>query len=124
MDRVFFIIAAGSAFIAVAAGAFGAHGLRGQLDADLLAAFEIGVRYQMYHALALMGISFACTRWPGKLIHAGGWLLIIGSIFFSGSLYLLSLTGMKGLGAMTPVGGMLLLAGWLCLAVGAFKARK
>jgi uncharacterized membrane protein YgdD (TMEM256/DUF423 family) len=124
MDRVFFIIAAGSAFIAVAAGAFGAHGLRGLLDADLLAVFETGVRYQMYHALALIGVSLACARWPGKLIHAGGWLLVIGSVFFSGSLYLLSLTGIKGLGAITPVGGMLLLAGWLCLAVGAFKSRS
>jgi uncharacterized membrane protein YgdD (TMEM256/DUF423 family) len=124
MDRVFFIIAAGSAFMAVAAGAFGAHGLRGQLNADLLAVFETGARYQMYHALALIGVSLACTRWPGKLIHAGGWLLIIGSMVFSGSLYLLSLTGIKGLGAITPVGGVLLLAGWLCLAVGAFKSRS
>ena len=124
MDRVFFIIAAVSAFIAVAAGAFGAHGLKGRLDADLLAVFEIGVRYQMYHALALIGVSLACTRWPGKLIQAGGWLLIIGSLLFSGSLYLLSLTGTKGLGAITPLGGVLLLAGWLCLAVGAFKSRQ
>lgn len=124
MDRIFFIIAAGSAFIAVAAGAFGAHGLRERLDADLLAAFEIGVRYQMYHALALIGVSWAGTRWPSPLIQAGGWLLVIGSLLFSGSLYLLSLTGTKGLGAMTPVGGMLLLAGWLCLAVGAFQSRK
>ena len=114
MDRVFFIIAAGSAFIAVAAGAFGAHGWRGSLDPDLLAVFEIGVRYQMSHALALIGVSLACTRWPGKLLQAGGWLLIIGSMVFSGSLYLLSLTGMKELGAITPVGGVLLLAGWFC----------
>ena len=97
MDRIFFIIAAGSAFIAVAAGAFGAHGLRERLDADLLAAFEIGVRYQMYHALALIGVSWAGTRWPGPFIQAEGWLLVIGSLLFSGSLYLLSLTGTKGL---------------------------
>ena len=124
MPRIFFIIAACSAFIAVAAGAFGAHGLRGKLDPDLLAVFEIAVRYQMVHALALIGVSFAGTQWPGQFINAGGWLLVIGSIFFSGSLYLLSLTGLKGLGAITPVGGVLLLAGWLCLAVGALKLPK
>ena len=123
MTRIFFIIAACSAFMAVAAGAFGAHGLRGKLDPDLLAVFEIAVRYQMVHALALIGVSFAGTQWPGKFINAGGWLLVIGSLLFSGSLYLLSLTGLKGLGAITPIGGVLLLAGWLCLAIGAFKAR-
>lgn len=123
MERIFFIIAACSAFMAVAAGAFGTHGLQGRLDADMLAVFEIGVRYQMYHAIALIGVSFACTQWPGKFVSVGGWLLVIGSIFFSGSLYLLSLTGMKGLGAITPIGGMLLLAGWLCLAGGALKSR-
>ena len=121
MPRIFFIIAACSAFIAVAAGAFGAHGLRGKLDPELLAVFEIAVRYQMYCALALIGVSFAGTQWPGKFILAGGWLLVIGSLLFSGSLYLLSLTGIKGLGAITPIGGVLLLAGWLCLAIGAFK---
>ena len=123
MTRIFFIIAAGSAFMAVAAGAFGAHGLRGKLDPELLAVFELAVRYQMYCALSLIGVSFAGTQWPGNLINAGGWLLVIGSLLFSGSLYLLSLTGIKGLGAITPMGGVLLLAGWLCLAIGAFKAR-
>lgn len=124
MPRIFFIIAACSAFIAVAAGAFGAHGLRGKLDPELLAVFELAVRYQMYCALALIGVSFAGTQWPGKFINAGGWLLVIGSLLFSGSLYLLSLTRTKGLGAITPIGGVLLLAGWLCLAIGAFKSSR
>ena len=123
MERIFFIIAAGLAFLAVALGAFGAHGLRGRLDAHLLNIFEIGVRYQMYHALALMGVSFACTQWPGKWIDASGWLLISGVLVFSGSLYLLTLTGMKALGALTPLGGLLLLAGWGCLAAGVWQAR-
>ena len=123
MTRVFFIIGALFAFIAVAAGAFGAHGLRGQLDADLLAAFETGARYQMYHALGLFGVSFACTQWPGKLIYAAGWLLAAGSLGFSGSLYLLSLTGVKTLGVITPLGGTLALAGWLCLAIGAWSSH-
>ena len=123
MTRVFFIIGALFAFIAVAAGAFGAHGLRGQLDADLLAAFETGARYQTYHALGLLGVSFACTQWPGKLIYAAGWLLVAGSLGFSGSLYLLSLTGVKTLGVITPLGGTLALAGWLCLAIGAWSSH-
>ena len=123
MARVFFIIGALFAFIAVAAGAFGAHGLRGQLDAEMLAVFETGARYQMYHALGLLGVSFACTQWPGKLIYAAGWLLVAGSLGFSGSLYLLSLTGVKTLGVITPLGGTLALAGWLCLAIGAWSSH-
>ncbi len=121
MDRKFFLAAAVSAFIAVAAGAFGAHALKGQLGADALAVFEVAVRYQMYHALALIGVAWACTRWPSRLVHAGGWLLAGGSWLFSGSLYLLCFTGVKWLGAMTPLGGAALLAGWLCLALGAAK---
>ena len=124
MARVFFIIGALFACMAVAAGAFGAHGLRGRLDADLLAVFETGARYQMYHALGLLGVSFACTQWPGKLIHTGGGLLVVGSLCFSGSLYLLSLTGVKALGVITPLGGTLVLAGWLCLAIGALPLRR
>ena len=124
MARVFFIMGALFAFMAVAAGAFGAHGLRGRLDADLLAVFETGARYQMYHALGLLGVSFACAQWPGKLIYAGGGLLAVGSRCFSGSLYLLSLTGVKTLGVITPLGGMLVLAGWLCLAIGAWSSHR
>ena len=124
MERIFFIIAAGLAFLAVALDAWGAHGLPGGLDAHRLALFEIGVRYQMYHALALLGVSFACTQWPSSWIDAGGWLLISGVLVFSGSLYLLSLTGIKGLGAFTPLGGLLLLTSWGCLAVGVWRAHS
>lgn len=124
MERFFFASGALSAFIAVAAGAFGAHALKHQLDASMLAVFEIGVRYQMYHAIALICVSFACTKWPGKLMRTGGWLFLAGTLFFSGSLYQLSLTGAKWIGIITPIGGGIWLAGWLCIAVGALRHRK
>jgi uncharacterized membrane protein YgdD (TMEM256/DUF423 family) len=123
MDQTFFILGVAFAFISVAAGAFGAHALKSHLDTGMLAVFETGVRYQMYHALALIGVSWACNRWPSTLIAAGGWLLACGSLVFSGSLYLLCLTGAKWPGAITPLGGLALLAGWLCLALGALQTR-
>ena len=116
MDRLFFLIGAASAFVGVAAGAFGAHGLKDRLSPDMLAIFEVGVRYQMYHAFALIAAAWAQARWPGSLATASGWLFVAGTIIFSGSLYLLSLTGQRWLGAVTPVGGLAFLAGWLCLA--------
>lgn len=121
MDRLFFVIGAVSAFIGVATGAFGAHGLKDRLSADMLMIFEVGVRYQMYHAFALMAVAWAETRWSSSLITTSGWLFIIGTILFSGSLYLLSLTGMRWLGAITPFGGVAFLAGWLCLALAAWR---
>lgn len=122
MDRLFFVIGAISALIAVAAGAFGAHGLRGRLDTDMLAIFETGARYQMYHALALLAVAWACTRWSGTLVTTGGWLLVLGTILFSGSLYLLSLSGIRWLGAITPLGGVAFLAGWLCLVLAVWRS--
>jgi uncharacterized membrane protein YgdD (TMEM256/DUF423 family) len=122
MERVFFVVAALSAFLAVAAGAFGAHGLKGRLDAELLNTFEVGARYQMYHALALFVVAWAQTRWPGTLVTTSGWLFVAGTVLFSGSLYLLSLTGVRWLGAITPLGGLAFLAGWLCLAWRVFRA--
>lgn len=116
MDRLFFAAGAISAFIAVAAGAFGAHGLKARLSPDMLGVFEIGVRYQMYHALALFAVAWAYTRWPATLVTASGVLFILGTVIFSGSLYLLSLSGTRWLGAITPIGGLAFLAGWVCLA--------
>jgi uncharacterized membrane protein YgdD (TMEM256/DUF423 family) len=122
MERLFFVVGAISAFVGVAAGAFGAHGLKSRLSPDMLDTFEVGVRYQMYHAFALMLAAWAQTRWPGGAVTASGWLFIAGTLVFSGSLYLLSLTGARWLGAITPLGGLALLGGWLCLAWAAWKA--
>ena len=116
MERLFFTLGSLSAGIAVALGAFGAHALKARLDANLLAVFETGVRYQMAHALALLAVGWACTRWPGSLVVASGWLFVAGTVLFSGSLYVLSLTGMRWLGAFTPFGGVAWMAAWLCLA--------
>jgi uncharacterized membrane protein YgdD (TMEM256/DUF423 family) len=121
LDRVFFLAGSVSAFVAVALGAFAAHGLKARLAPELLATFETGARYQMYHALALLGAAWAYTRWPGALVSAGGWLFVAGTLLFSGSLYVLALTGVRWLGAITPLGGLALLAGWLCLALAAAK---
>jgi uncharacterized membrane protein YgdD (TMEM256/DUF423 family) len=122
MDRVFVLCGALSAFIAVAAGAFGAHALRARLGPDLLAVFETAARYQMYHALALIAVAWTASRWAAPQIRAAGWLFVAGTILFSGSLYLLALTGVRGLGAVTPFGGLCFLAGWLLLAVGVWRA--
>ena len=118
MDRAFALAGAVSAFLAVAAGAFGAHALRARLPADLLAVFETAARYQMYHALALLAVAILAARWPGMPLRVAGWLFIGGTVVFSGSLYLLALTGTRWLGAITPLGGLLFLAGWIALAAG------
>lgn len=121
MDRAFTVCGALSAFIAVAAGAFGAHALKARLGPDLLAVFETAARYQMYHAIALIAVAWAMTRWGAPQIRAAGWLFVTGTILFSGSLYLLALTGIRGLGAVTPFGGLCFLAGWLLFAVGVWR---
>jgi uncharacterized membrane protein YgdD (TMEM256/DUF423 family) len=121
MDKLFFAIGSISGFLGVMLGAFGAHALKGRLDAELLATFEVGVRYQMYHALALLAVGWAATRWPGAAVTASGWLFVAGTVIFSGSLYALALSGARWLGAITPLGGLAFLAGWLCLAWAAYK---
>ncbi len=121
MERTFFGLGAGSALIGVAAGAFGAHALRARLAPDLLAVFETGVRYQMYHAFGLLAVAWAVTRWPGPLAQWAGWLFLVGTTLFSGSLYALALTGARWLGAITPIGGLAYLAGWTCLVVAAAR---
>jgi uncharacterized membrane protein YgdD (TMEM256/DUF423 family) len=121
MTRTFGVLACLLACLAVAAGAFGAHALRGRLSEELLAVFETGARYQMYHALALLGVAWAAARWPGPLAGAAGWLFVLGIVLFSGSLYLLALSGVRWLGAITPLGGLSFLAGWLLLAFHLWK---
>jgi uncharacterized membrane protein YgdD (TMEM256/DUF423 family) len=108
-------------FTGVAAGAFGAHALRARLGPDALAVFETAVRYQLVHALALFGSSWAVQQWPGRAASASAILFGIGIIAFSGSLYALSLSGVHLLGALTPFGGVLLLLGWLALALAAYR---
>lgn len=120
-DRLFFGLGSASGFVAVALGAFAAHALKSRLAPDLLAVFEVGVRYQMYHALTLLAVAWASTQWPSPVLTAGGWLFVAGSVIFSGSLYALALSGERWLGAITPIGGVALLAGWACLAWRAFR---
>ena len=110
-----------SALIAVAAGAFGAHALRARLAEDLLVVFETAARYQMYHAFALLFVAWATTQWPSTTLFVAGCLFLGGTMLFSGSLYLLALTGTRWWGAVTPVGGLLFLGGWGCLALGVWR---
>ena len=107
MRTPFLTLGALSAALAVAAGAFGAHALRARVEPRLLEVFETGARYQMYHALALF---------------AAGWCFVAGTVLFSGSLYAMTFTGIRALGAITPLGGVAFIAGWVCLAVAAARA--
>jgi uncharacterized membrane protein YgdD (TMEM256/DUF423 family) len=121
MERTFALAGAISGCIAVLAGAFGSHALRQRLSTDMLSVFEIGVRYQMYHALALFAAAWAETRWPGTAAHLSGYFFIAGSVIFSGTLYLLALTETRWLGAVTPVGGVALIIGWISLGWAAWR---
>jgi uncharacterized membrane protein YgdD (TMEM256/DUF423 family) len=123
MERVFFVLGAVSGGLAVGLGAFAAHGLRSRVTAEALAAFETGARYHMYHALALLAVAWAVTRWPGPWVTTAGWLFVAGTVLFSGSLYLLATTGVRALGAITPVGGLAFILGWLALVLAALLRR-
>jgi uncharacterized membrane protein YgdD (TMEM256/DUF423 family) len=120
MDRVFITLGALSGFIAVAAGAFGAHALRERLAASNIDTFQTGAQYQMYHALALVGVGILLGRFSvdgSGWLTAAGWLFVGGSVLFSGSLYLLAITDMRWLGAITPFGGVAFLVGWVAVAI-------
>lgn len=122
MSHLFIAIAALNGFMAVACGAFAAHGLKARLPEDLLAIFQTGVQYQMYHALALLAVGLLGLHMDQSgLLRTSGWLFIAGIIIFSGSLYILSLTGTRWLGAITPIGGVAFLAGWLLLLAAALR---
>lgn len=117
MDKTFLLIGALLGGLGVGLGAFGAHGLRGRLSPEMLAVFETGVRYQMYHALAILLVASLVGRLDGgRLLSAAGWAFTAGVAVFSGSLYALALTGITVLGAITPIGGLAFLVGWVCLA--------
>ena len=118
MDTTFLLIGSLLGFLGVAAGAFGAHGLRSRLSADMLAVFETAVRYQMYHVFALLVVAAAIGRLgDARLLSMAGWFFVAGIFLFSGSLYALALTGVSMLGAITPLGGLAFLIGWACLAI-------
>ncbi|MCY4662485.1 MAG: DUF423 domain-containing protein [Acidobacteria bacterium] len=108
--------------LGVLVGAFGAHGLRDRVTADMLAVFETGVRYHLIHGLAVLAVAWAAARWPSAWIGAAGWLFAAGIVVFSGSLYILAISGVRWWGAVTPIGGVCFLAGWAALAVGALRA--
>lgn len=126
MDRRFLLLGALSGLLAVAAGAFGAHALRAVLTPDLLAVFETGARYQMYHALALVLVALVSAAAPQRrTVATAGWCFVLGTLLFSGSLYALALTGLRWWGAVTPVGGVCFLLGWGLLAIAAlFPPRQ
>ncbi|HET9024328.1 MAG TPA: DUF423 domain-containing protein [Burkholderiaceae bacterium] len=123
-DRLFVILGALSAFIGVGAGAFAAHALKARLAPDLLAVFDTGARYQLVHALGLLAVAWACERWPGRPTRWAGWCFVAGTVLFSGSLYVLALSGARGLGAVTPFGGVAFLFGWGLLAWSAWRGGR
>ena len=118
MSKLLLLLATGNGFLAVALGAFGAHGLQARLSAELMATYQTAVQYHFYHALALFGAALLSQQFPAATLpRAGGYLFLAGIVLFSGSLYLLALTGARWLGAVTPLGGLAFLAGWLCLGL-------
>ena len=121
MQHLFFAFGSGFALIAVVTGAFAAHALKSRLSPEMFQIFEVAVRYQMYHALGLIAVAWASTQWSSQLITASGWLFVAGIVIFSGSLYILSLTGVRWLGAITPIGGAAFIIGWGCLLWAAIK---
>lgn len=116
MQQLFFAFGSGFAALGVIAGAFGAHALKTHIAPDMLMTFEVGVRYQIYHALGLIAVAWAASQWNSQLISVAGWLFVAGIVIFSGSLYILSLTGIRWMGAITPIGGLAFILGWLSLA--------
>ena len=117
VDRTFLFVGALCGALGVGLGAFGAHGLRGRLTPEMLAVFETGVRYQMYHALAILLVAALVDRLDSRLVPIAGWCFSAGIVIFSGSLYALAVSGVTVLGAITPIGGVAFLAGWACLII-------
>ena len=110
--------------LGVAAGAFGAHALKEILDAPMLQVFETATRYVMYHAFGLCIVSWAIDRYPEQRLEKSGWLFLIGILLFSGSLYMVSLAGIRWMGAVTPIGGLAFMTGWLLLAWGVWRDAR
>ncbi len=123
MDRIALVLGGVFGLTGVAAGAFGVHALREAIPPDRLDVFKTGAQYQLVHAVVVLGLAWAVTRWPGGLTTAAVWLFAAGIVLFSGSLYLLAGTGVRGFGAITPVGGLCLLAGWACIVIAGVRGR-
>ncbi|MCP1453002.1 MULTISPECIES: DUF423 domain-containing protein [Pseudomonas] len=121
MLRSFLMLAAFFGFTGVALGAFAAHGLKDRLSAEYLAVFHTGVTYQLVHTLALLGVALLATHIPGRIVTWAGVSFVVGILLFSGSLYLLTLTGISKLGIITPLGGVAFLIGWVCLGLAAWR---
>ena len=122
MAKTFLLLSALSGFSAVALGAFAAHGLRDRLPDNLLAAFQTGVQYQFWHTAALIGVALLLLRWPDSaLFKASGIGFALGILLFSGSLYLMALSGISRLGMITPIGGVAFLVGWLLFGLAVWR---
>ena len=121
---IFIVCAAVSGFIAVGLGAFGAHGLKGLLAPYLMDVYQTGVQYQFYHTLALLAVALLNLYKPHKGLQIAGWSFVVGILLFSGSLYLLALSGTHWLGAVTPIGGLAFLTGWASLAYAALQLNR
>ncbi len=122
MPKIFLLLGSIFLFLGVALGAFAAHILKEKLPSDLFNVFEVGVRYHMYHALGLLAIAWVIVQFPEVQGDVSGWFFIAGIIIFSGSLYSMSLSGLRWLGAITPIGGVCFLIGWGWLAWKVWKA--
>jgi uncharacterized membrane protein YgdD (TMEM256/DUF423 family) len=115
--RVAILVGSAAMFVAVALGAFGAHALKTRLTPDMTAVWQTAVQYHAWHALAVLVAGVLLLQWPGqRAVEVAGWLFVAGIVLFSGSLYAMALTGVRGLGAVTPLGGVAFLAGWASLA--------
>jgi uncharacterized membrane protein YgdD (TMEM256/DUF423 family) len=122
MAKTFLMIAAISGLLAVAIGAFGAHGLKARLSEDLMAAFQTGVQYHFYHCLALLLVALLQLQYPQlALLNWSAGLFVLGMLLFSGSLYTLAISGVRWIGVITPLGGLSFMAGWLCLFLALYR---
>lgn len=123
MARLFLLLGAVAGASGVLLGAFGTHGLRPRLGPELVDIWQTAVQYHIWHALALLAIGLLLVQAPAsRWLAAAGWSFTVGVLVFSGSLYLLALTGTRSLGAITPIGGLAFIAAWLMLAIGAWRA--
>ena len=120
--KIFLILGSLNAFLGVALGAFGAHGLKAKVPPEMLTVWNTAVQYHLVHALGLLVIGILCHLMPGTMsVRAAGWLIFLGTLLFSGSLYVMVLTGIRGLGMITPIGGVAFLIGWLLLALAGLR---